>query len=67
MFKKLKRKLILINMSLLTIVFVGIFSVIYFATASNINRDIQINLNDMMMNSKPNMPKPKPRNGILCL
>ena len=64
MFNKLKRKLIFINMTLLTLVFIGIFSVIYFTTASNINRDIRINLNNMMSNSKPNMAKPKPRDGI---
>ncbi|MGL5379916.1 sensor histidine kinase [Clostridium sp.] len=64
MFKLLKRKLILINMTLLTLVFVGIFSIIYFMTASNMNRDIERDLSNMMMDFKPSMGKPKPRDGL---
>lgn len=59
MFKKLKTRFILINMSLLTTVFVSIFGVIYFMTNHSINREINMTM-DSLMN---NRPEKKPNSG----
>lgn len=59
MFKKLKTRFILINMSLLTTVFISIFGVIYFMTNHSINREINMTI-DSLMN---NMPEKKPNSG----
>ena len=39
MFDKLKLKFILINMSLLTVVFISIFGTLYFMTNESMNRE----------------------------
>lgn len=56
MFDKLKLKFILINMSLLTTVFISIFGTIYFMTNSSLNRDINETLHSLMVTNH----KPKP-------
>jgi signal transduction histidine kinase len=56
MFDKLKLKFILINMTLLTTVFVSIFGVIYGTTSSNINNEINGNLFALINNSRKPMP-----------
>ena len=56
MFKKLKRKFILMNMILLTAVFVGIFGTIYLSTAYNMEKDMRMQLWSNMMT----MPQQKP-------
>ena len=56
MFDKLKLKLITINMALLSTVFIGIFSVIFFMTSNSINREIYGNLDTLIHNSKRPMP-----------
>lgn len=48
MFDKLRLKLILINMSLLTTVFIAIFVTIYAMTSANINMEIKASLNDLV-------------------
>lgn len=48
MFDKLRLKLILINMSLLTTVFIAIFVTIYTMTSANINMEIKASLNDLV-------------------
>ncbi|WP_291652989.1 ATP-binding protein [Clostridium sp.] len=48
MFDKLKKKFILINMSLLTLVFILIFGTIYINTAINMNRDLEHQLKGAM-------------------
>lgn len=58
MFDKLKLKFILINMALLTTVFVAIFGVIFISTSSNINRQIDGDLFALINNSR------KPPNSI---
>lgn len=58
MFKKLKSKFILINMTLLTSVFIGIFGVIYFFTAYSLNKDMKIQLWNSMIDNKPPQKKP---------
>lgn len=57
MFKKLKKKFILINMLLLTTVFIGIFGAIYMITAYNMERDMEMRLKSSMYNP----PKPIPQ------
>jgi len=52
MFDKLKLKFILINMTLLTTVFVCIFGVIYGITSSNIDNEINENLLVLINNSR---------------
>lgn len=59
MFKKLKTRFILINMSLLTTVFICIFGFIYFMTNHSINRETNMTM-DSLMN---NMPEQKPNSG----
>lgn len=44
MFKKLKIKFVLINMSLLTAVFIGIFGTIYLSTAYSMEKDMRMQL-----------------------
>ena len=56
MFDKLKLKLITINMVLLSTVFIGLFSVIFFMTSNNINREIYGNLDSLIHNTKRPMP-----------
>ena len=56
MFDKLKLRLISINMALLTTVFIVIFSVIFTITSNNINREINVNLNALIHNSKRPIP-----------
>lgn len=56
MFKKLKIKFILINMSLLTSVFIGIFGTIYLSIAYSMEKDMRIQLLSNIIVS----PKQKP-------
>ena len=56
MFDKLRLKLILINMSLLTTVFIAIFVTIYTMTNANINREINAKLSDLIDNKHKPMP-----------
>ena len=56
MFDKLKLRLISINMALLTTVFIVIFSVIFTITSNNINREINVNLNALIHDSKRPIP-----------
>ena len=56
MFDKLKQRLIIINMTLLTTVFIAIFGVIFVITNNNINREINISLISLMDNSKRPLP-----------
>ena len=56
MFNKLKLKLITINMVLLSTVFISIFSVIFFMTSTNINREISRNLDALVRNNKIPIP-----------
>ena len=56
MFDKLKLRLISINMALLTTVFIVIFSVIFTITSNNINREINVNLNALIHDSKIPIP-----------
>ncbi|WP_027701185.1 sensor histidine kinase [Metaclostridioides mangenotii] len=56
MFDKLKLKFILINMALLTTVFVTIFVVIFVNTSSNINRQIDGDLSALIKNSRKPIP-----------
>lgn len=44
MFKKLKIKFLLINKSLLTAVFIGIFGTIYLSTAYSMEKDMRMQL-----------------------
>ncbi|MDU4933975.1 MAG: ATP-binding protein [Peptostreptococcaceae bacterium] len=54
MFDKLKLKFILINMSLLTVVFISIFGTLYFMTNESMNRETNSSLNALMIdNHKP--------------
>ena len=52
MFKKLKTKFVLINMSLLTAVFIGIFGTIYLSTAYSMEKDMRMQLWRMDMSIK---------------
>lgn len=52
MFNKLKLKFIIINMSLLTSVFIAIFSTIFYITYSNMNNQIKIDLEFLVNNRK---------------
>ena len=56
MFDKLKRKFILINMSLLTIVFILIFGTIYITTAISMEKDLEHELRNTL--SAPRKPIP---------
>ncbi|SHH35743.1 His Kinase A (phospho-acceptor) domain-containing protein [Clostridium collagenovorans DSM 3089] len=64
MFRKLKRNLIIINMCLLTTVFIAILSLIYFNTAANMNNKIKMDLNSIIMDSKPNTGKSMPKDTL---
>lgn len=48
MFKKLKKKFILMNMALLTTLFMGMLGVIYFMTLSQVENEMRMNLIDAM-------------------
>ena len=63
MFKKLKTRFILINMTLLTIVFISIFSFLYFMTNHSINRETNMNIDSLMNNA----PKQKPSSGNIVV
>ena len=59
MFDKLKKKFILINMSLLTMVFVLIFGTIYIATSISMENDLEHELKNTISNPRkpgPNFP-----------
>lgn len=56
MFDKLKKKFILINMSLLTIVFVLIFGTMYITTAISMEKDLEHDLMNVL--STPRKPAP---------
>lgn len=59
MFDKLKKKFILINMSLLTLVFILIFGSIYIFTTISMDRDLEHELKGIIYNQKkpaPDMP-----------
>ena len=56
MFDKLKRKFILINMSLLTIVFILIFGTIYITTTISMEKDLEHDLRNTL--STPRKPVP---------
>lgn len=58
MFKKLRNKFILMNMTLLTTVFIGIFGVIYFFTAYSLNKDMKMQLWNSMISNGPQQQKP---------
>ena len=62
MFDKLKRKFVIINMSLLTIVFVTIFSVIYMLTAVAGERQTEFALKTIMFAP----PRPFPDNPVVA-
>ena len=66
MFDKLKLKLITINMVLLSTVFIGLFSVIFFITSNNINREIFGNL-DALIHRNNKMPIPHSINILVDL
>lgn len=59
MFQKLKTRFILINMSLLTVVFISIFGFLYFMTNHSINRETNMTIDSLMNNA----PKQKPNSG----
>ena len=59
MFKKLKTKFVLINMVLLTAVFIGIFGTIYLSTAYSMEKDMRIQLWSNMMVAPQQKPNPK--------
>ena len=50
MFKKLKIKFVLINMGLLTAVFIGIFGTIYLSTAYSIEKEMRMQLWNRRLN-----------------
>ncbi|WP_297131368.1 sensor histidine kinase [Terrisporobacter sp.] len=64
MFKKLRTRFILINMTLLSIVFITIFGTIYFITNNSINRDIEMTIDSLMNNRGP---KQKPNLGNIVV
>ena len=59
MFKKLKIKFVLINMSLLTAVFIGIFGAIYLSTAYSMEKDMRMQLWSNIMIAPQQKPTPK--------
>lgn len=59
MFKKLKIKFVLINMGLLTAVFIGIFGTIYLSTAYSMEKDMHMQLWNNMMVAPQQKPMPK--------
>ena len=59
MFSKLKRKFVLINMTLLTTVFIGIFGTIYLTTAYSMEKDMKMQLWGNMMVAPQQKPMPK--------
>ena len=59
MFKKLKIKFVLINMSLLTAVFIGIFGTIYLSTAYSMEKDMRMQLWSNIMIAPQQKPTPK--------
>lgn len=59
MFEKLRLKFILINMSLLTTVFISIFGTIYFMTNKSLNMEINSTLNILINDNRNHEPKPK--------
>jgi len=61
-FNKLKRKFVMINMSLLTIVFIAIFSVIYMLTAISGERQIASSMHNIMFSP----PRPFPDNPVVA-
>lgn len=63
MFKKLKTRFILINMYLLTVVFITILGSLYFMMNLSINRDTNMTLNSLLSND----PKPKPNSGNIII
>lgn len=63
MFKKLKTRFILINMTLLTTVFISIFGAIYFMTNHSINKEINMTINSLINN----MPDKKPNSGNIVV
>ena len=56
MFDKLKLKFILINMSLLTVVFISIFGTLYFMTNESMNRETNGSLNALMIDNHKSRP-----------
>ncbi|MDD2511360.1 MAG: ATP-binding protein [Syntrophomonas sp.] len=62
MFAKLRRKFVIINMSLLTVVFLVIFSVIYLLTVVSGERQTEFALNTIMFAP----PRPFPDNPVLA-
>ena len=63
MFKKLRLKLLLINMSLLTTVFIAIFGTIFVISNINMNREITTSLHSLIYNA----PKPGPSTTFITL
>ena len=59
MFKKLKIKFVLINMGLLTAVFIGIFGTIYLSTAYIIEKEMRMQLRSNIMVAPQQKPIPK--------
>ena len=59
MFKKLKTKFILINMGLLTAVFIGIFGTIYLSTAYSMEKEMRMQLWSSIMVAPQQKPMPK--------
>lgn len=59
MFKKLKIKFVLINMGLLTAVFIGIFGTIYLSTAYSIEKEMRMQLWSNIMVAPQQKPIPK--------
>ena len=59
MFKKLKIKFVLINMGLLTVVFIGIFGTIYLSTAYSIEKEMRMQLWSNIMVAPQQKPIPK--------
>jgi signal transduction histidine kinase len=55
MFKKLKIKFVLINMSLLTFVFLGIFALIYVLVTMSLNESINKELNELIKSQDRNI------------
>ena len=63
MFKKLKNRFILINMSLLTAVFISIFGFLYFMTNHSISRETNMTIDSLMNNT----PEQKPNSGNIVV
>ena len=63
MFKKLKNRFILINMSLLTAVFISIFGFLYFMTNHSISRETNMAIDSLMNNT----PEQKPNSGNIVV